>query len=280
MKAVLDPKVKKDELIIGEKTFHSRLIVGTGKFSNFELMKEAHEKSGAEIITVAIRRIDLNAPGHVGLIDEIDTKKYWILPNTAGCATKEEAIRIARLGRAMGINNWVKLEVIPDPKYLLPDPIATFEAAKELIQEGFVVLPYINADPILAKRLEEIGCATVMPLGSPIGSGQGVKCAANIEIIIKESNVPVVVDAGLGVPSEAAYVMEMGANAVLLNTAIACAEDPVLMAEAFKLGVEAGRKAYLAGRIPQKEYASASSPLQGVVRDAPAGRLYKEKNHA
>ena len=251
--------------MIGGKTFTSRLIVGTGKYTDFNVMKKAHEKSGAEIITVAIRRVDLKAPGHIGLLDEIDTNKYWILPNTAGCTTKEEAVRIARLGRAMGINNWIKLEVIPDPKYLLPDPIATFEAARELVNEGFIVLPYINADPILAKRLEEIGCATVMPLGSPIGTGQGVKCQANIEIIIKECNVPVIVDAGLGVPSEASLVMELGADAVLANTAIACAHDPAQMAEAFKLGVEAGRKAYLAGRIPVKEYASASSPLQGIV---------------
>ena len=266
MKAVLDPQVKKkDELIIGGKIFHSRLMIGTGKFPNFETMKDAHKNSGAEIVTVAIRRVDLNTPGHAGLLDHIDTKKYWILPNTAGCTTKEEALRVARLSKAMGINNWIKLEVIPDPKYLLPDPIATFEAAKDLIQEGFVVLPYINADPVLAKRLEEVGCATVMPLGSPIGTGQGVKCQANIEIIIKQSSVPVVIDAGLGVPSEAATVMEMGADAVLINTAIACAQDSVQMAEAFKLGVEAGRKAYLAGRIPVKEYASASSSLQGVI---------------
>ena len=265
MKAVLDPLVKKDELVIGGKVFKSRLMVGTGKFLDFNIMKEAHEKSGAEIVTVAIRRVDLNAPGHVGLIEQIDTKKYWILPNTAGCQTKEEAVRIAKLSRAMGINNWVKLEVIPDPKYLLPDPIATYEAAQELIKDGFVVLPYINADPILAKRLEDIGCATVMPLGSPIGTGQGVKCSANIEIIIKQSKVPVIVDAGIGVPSEASCVMEMGADAVLLNTAIACAQDPVQMAEAFKLGVESGRKAYLAGRIPIKEYASASSALHGII---------------
>jgi len=251
--------------VIGGKTFTSRLIVGTGKYTDFNVMKKAHEKSGAEIITVAIRRVDLKAPGHIGLLDEIDTNKYWILPNTAGCTTKEEAVRIARLGRAMGINNWIKLEVIPDPKYLLPDPIATFEAARELVNEGFIVLPYINADPILGKKLEEIGCATVMPLGSPIGTGQGVKCQANIEIIIKECNVPVVVDAGLGVPSEASLVMELGADAVLANTAIACANDSAQMAEAFKLGVEAGRKAYLAGRIPIKEYASASSPLSGIV---------------
>ena len=266
LKTVLDLQIKKDELTIGGKTFQSRLMIGSGKFTDFKIMKEAHEKSGAQIITVAIRRIDLNAPGHIGLLEQIDTNKYWILPNTAGCQTKEEAIRIAKLSREMGINNWIKLEVIPDPKYLLPDPISTFEAARELIEDGFVVLPYINADPILAKRLEEIGCATVMPLASPIGSGQGVKCAANLEIIIKQSNIPVVIDAGLGVPSEAAQVMEMGADAILLNTAIAGATNPVQMAEAFKRGVEAGRKAYLAGRIPVKEYANASSPMQGIVR--------------
>lgn len=265
LKAVSDPKVKSDEFVICGKTFHSRLMVGTGKFSDFEVMNKTHEKSGAEIVTVAIRRVDLSAQGHVGLLDAIDIKKYWILPNTAGCQTKDEAVRIAKLSRAMGINNWVKLEVIPDPKYLLPDPIATLEAAKELVEDGFVVLPYINADPVLAKRLEEIGCVTVMPLGSPIGTGQGIKTFANIDIIIKQSNVPVIVDAGIGVPSEASQVMEMGADAVLVNTAIACAEDPLLMAEAFKLGVEAGRKAYLAGRIPVKEYASASSPLQGII---------------
>ena len=265
MKAVLDLQIKKDELVIAGKVFQSRLMLGTGKFSDFEVMKEAHEKSGAGIVTVAIRRIDLNSCGYIGLLEQIDTKKYWILPNTAGCQTKEEALRIARLSKAMGINNWIKLEVIPDPKYLLPDPITTLEAAKELIQEGFVVLPYINADPVLAKRLEEIGCATVMPLGSPIGTGQGLKTFASIDIIIKQSKVPVIVDAGLGVPSEASQVMEMGADAVLVNTAIACAKDPVLMAEAFKFGVQAGRKACLAGRIPVKEYASASSPIQGVV---------------
>ncbi len=266
MKSVLDPQIKKDELIISGKTFQSRLMIGTGKFTDFRTMNEAHEKSGAQIITVAIRRVDLNAPGHAGLLDQIDMNKYWILPNTAGCQTKEEAVRVAKLSREMGINNWIKLEVIPDSKYLLPDPIATFKAARELIEDGFVVLPYINADPVLAKRLEEIGCATVMPLGSPIGSGQGVKCAANIEIIIKQSSVPVIVDAGLGVPSEAAQVMEMGADAILVNTAIACAKNPAQMAEAFRLGVEAGRKAYLAGRIPIKEYASASSQKEGVVR--------------
>ena len=252
-------------ITIGGKTFNSRLMVGTGKFSDFETMQKAHAASGAEIVTVAIRRVDTNAPGHVGLMNYIDTDKYWILPNTAGCATVEEALRVARLSRSMGINNWIKLEVIPDSKYLLPDPIATLEAAKILVDEGFTVLPYINADPILAKRLEEIGCATVMPLASPIGSGQGVKTLENIKIIIEQANVPVVVDAGIGVPSDAASVMEIGADCCLINTAIALAENPIKMAEAFKLGVQAGRLAYEAGRIPQKPYASASSPLTGIV---------------
>ena len=250
---------------IAGKTFSSRLMVGTGKFSDYETMQQAHIASGAEIVTVAIRRVDTGAPGHVGIMDYIDTDRYWLLPNTAGCQTVEEALRVARISKAMGINNWIKLEVIPDAKYLLPDPIATLEAAQRLIEEDFVVLPYINADPLLAKRLEEIGCATVMPLASPIGTGQGVKTAENIKIIIEQANVPVVVDAGLGVPSEASYVMEMGADCVLVNTAIALAQNPVKMAESFKLGVQAGRTAYEAGRIPVKAYASASSPLTGVV---------------
>lgn len=198
-------------------------------------------------------------------MNHLDLNKYWLLPNTAGCATVEEALRVARLSKAMGINNWIKLEIIPDPKYLMPDPIATFEAAKILIDEGFVVLPYIGADPILAKRLEEIGCATVMPLASPIGTGQGIKTLENIKIIIEQANIPVVVDAGIGVPSDASKVMEMGADFCLINTAIAQAKDPVKMAEAFKNGVIAGRMAYEAGRIPVKEYASASSPLTGIV---------------
>lgn len=252
-------------LKIGDKTFTSRLMVGTGKFSNFEDMKKAHAASGAEIVTVAIRRVDTNAPGHVGIMDHIDLNKYWLLPNTAGCATAEEAIRVARLSRAMGINNWIKLEVIPDAKYLLPDPIATLEAAKVLVDEGFTVLPYVNADPILCKRLEEIGCATVMPLASPIGTGQGIKTLENIKIIIEQANIPVVVDAGIGVPSDAALVMEQGADFCLINTAIAQAEDPEKMAEAFKLGVQAGRLAYEAGRMPVKAYAAASSPLTGIV---------------
>jgi len=252
-------------LKIGDKTFTSRLMVGTGKFADFETMKKAHSASGAEIVTVAIRRVDTNAAGHVGIMDHIDLNKYWLLPNTAGCATAEEAIRVARLSRAMGINNWIKLEVIPDPKYLLPDPIATFEAAKVLVEEGFTVLPYVNADPILCKRLEEIGCATVMPLASPIGTGQGIKTLENIKIIIEQANIPVVVDAGIGVPSDASLMMEQGADFCLINTAIAQAQDPEKMAEAFKFGVQAGRLAYEAGRIPLKAYASASSPLTGVV---------------
>ncbi len=250
---------------IADKEFTSRLMVGTGKYSDFDTMERALDASGAEIVTVAIRRVDMNAPGHVGLMEHLDLDKYWLLPNTAGCATAEEAIRVARLSRAMGINNWIKLEVIPDPKYLMPDPIATLDAAKVLVDEGFTVLPYINADPILAKRLEEIGCATIMPLASPIGSGQGIKTLENIKIIIEQSNIPVVVDAGIGVPSDAAAVMECGADFCLINTAIAKAQDPVKMAEAFKYGVIAGHAAYEAGRIPKKEIASASSPLVGVV---------------
>jgi len=252
-------------LKIADKEFSSRFMIGTGKYPDFETMKKAHSASGAEIVTVAIRRVDIGAIGHVGLMEHIDLNKYWILPNTAGCATAEEAVRIAHLSRAMGINNWIKLEVIPDPKYLLPDPIATFEAAKILVEEGFVVLPYINADPILAKRLEEIGCATVMPLASPIGSGQGVRTLDNIKVIIEQANVPVIIDAGLGTPSDAAIAMENGADACLLNTAVALAQNPEKMALAFKLGIEAGRVAYEAGRIPVKEIASASSPLVGIV---------------
>jgi thiazole synthase len=252
-------------LTIAGKEFTSRLMVGTGKYSDYATMQAALAASGAQIVTVAIRRVEMNAPGHENIMDYIDLNKYWLLPNTAGCATVDEAVRVARLSRAMGINNWIKLEVIPDAKYLLPDPIATLEAAKILVAEGFSVLPYINADPILAKRLEEVGCATVMPLASPIGSGQGIKTLENIKIIIEQANIPVVVDAGIGVPSDAAAVMEHGADFCLINTAIAKAENPVKMAEGFKLGVQAGRLAYEAGRIPVKAIASASSPLTAIV---------------
>ena len=250
---------------VADKEFHSRLWVGTGKYDDFDTMQKALTAAEAEVVTVAIRRVEINAPGHAGLMDYIDTDKYWILPNTAGCTDVDEAVRVARLSRAMGINNWIKLEVIPDPKYLMPDPIATLEAAQKLVDDDFVVFPYINADPVLAKRLEEIGCAAVMPLASPIGSGQGLKTLDNIKIIIEQANIPVVCDAGIGVPSDAAMVMEYGVDFCLINTAIAKAENPVKMAEAFKYGVMAGRVAYEAGRIPRKEIAAASSPLVGVV---------------
>jgi thiazole synthase len=242
----------------------SRLFVGTGKYRSDEEMLAALEASGCELVTVALRRLDLDDPNRKTILDLIDWQRYRILPNTAGCQTAKEAIRIARLARSMGLSDWVKLEVIPDPRYLLPDPIETLEAAKVLIAEGFTVLPYINADPILARRLEEAGCATVMPLGSPIGSGQGLVTQRQIELIIEHAGVPVVVDAGIGSPSDAALAMELGADAVLVNTALALAKDPPLMADAIRQGVEAGRKGFLAGRIPRLAYASASSPTTGV----------------
>mgnify|MGYP001607349051 CR=1 FL=1 len=261
-----------DPLVIAGKSFQSRLMVGTGKYRTNEEMVAAIQASGAEIVTVAIRRLNLDNPKEKTILDYIDWTRYTILPNTAGCRTAEEALFVARLGRQVAQSNWVKLEVIPDPKYLFPDPVGTLDAAKQLIKEGFVVLPYIHADPILARKLEEIGCATVMPLGSAIGSGQGIHTADEVRIIIESANVPVVVDAGLGVPSDASEALEMGAQAVLVNTAIAQAKDPVLMAESFKLGVEAGRKAYLAGRIPRKAYAQASSPTADVPQAAKTAR--------
>lgn len=266
--AFTDPK----PLVIAGRPFRSRLMTGTGKYRNFEQMQQSVTASGCEIVTVAVRRVQTNAPGHEGLAEALDWQTIWMLPNTAGCQTAEEAIRVARLGREMAKllgqedNNFVKLEVIPDAKYLLPDPIGTLTAAEQLVKEGFAVLPYINADPLLAKRLEEVGCATVMPLGSPIGSGQGIRNTANIQIIIENAQIPVVVDAGIGTPSEAAQAMEMGADALLINTAIAQAENPAWMAQAMGMATVAGRMAYLAGRIPLKSYASASSPLTGVVK--------------
>ena len=261
-----------DPLVIAGKEFESRLMIGTGRHRAMEEMVESIEASGAEIITVAIRRLDLNNPKEKNILDYFDWDKYTILPNTAGCKTAEEAIFTARLAREVTGSNWIKLEVLPYlPDYLLPDPVGTFEAAVQLLEEGFVVLPYIHADPILARKLQDLGCATVMPLGSAIGSGQGILTAEEIELIIAEANVPVVVDAGLGVPSDAAQALEMGADSVLINTAIAQAQDPALMGEAFRLGVEAGRKAYLAGRISAKTLGTPSSPTEGMAT-APASR--------
>ncbi len=252
-------------LVVAGTPLRSRLFVGTGKYRTSEEMNAAFAASGTELITVALRRIDFDDPKSRSVLEAVDWTRYRILPKTAGCQTAEDAIRIARMARAMELSDWIKLEVIPDPKYLLPDPIGTLDAARVLIDEGFTVLPYIGADPILAKRLQEMGTATVMPLGSPIGSGQGILNLEAIKIIIEQATVPVVVDAGIGTPSDAAIAMEAGADAVLINTAIALAEDPALMAEAMAQAVDAGRKAYQAGRIPVKPYASASSPTTNLV---------------
>ena len=258
-------------LKIGNKEFKSRLLLGTGKYSSLEEMKKSLSNSNCEIVTVAVRRIQGIEKGHKGLMESINWKKIWMLPNTAGCTNAEEAIRVARLGRELAKlagqenNNFVKLEVIPDKKYLLPDPIGTLKAAEQLVKEGFTVLPYINSDPLIAKQLEEIGCATVMPLGSPIGSAQGIKNTANISMIIEEAKIPIIIDAGIGVPSEAAQALEMGADGVLINSAIALAKNPSLMANAFFKATEAGRDAYLSGRLEEKLFASPSSPLDGVI---------------
>jgi len=254
-----------NELVIDGRKFRSRLMVGTGKFPNADVMGEAIEASGAEIVTVALRRVDINNPQD-DILKQIDPEKYLLLPNTSGARDAEEAVRLARIARAAGCEPWVKLEVTPDPYYLLPDPIETFKAAEILVKDGFKVLPYINADPILCKRLEEIGTVTVMPLGAPIGSNKGIKTTDNLRVIIEQANVPVVVDAGIGAPSHAATAIEMGADSVLVNTAIATAGDPVRMAEAFKLGVEAAVTARDAGMPGQKDKADASSPLTGFLR--------------
>ncbi|MBN1234096.1 MAG: thiazole synthase [Candidatus Coatesbacteria bacterium] len=256
--------MNKDSLVIAGKEFSSRLLAGTGKFSSHDLMARAIEASGAEIVTVALRRVDISNPQD-SLLNHIDREKYLLLPNTSGAHDADEAIRLARLARASGLPNWIKLEVTPDPRYLLPDATETLKAAEILIKEGFIVLPYINADPILAKRLQELGTATVMPLGSPIGSNKGIRTRDSIEIIIEQAIVPVVVDAGLGAPSHAAEAMEMGADAVLVNTAIAIANDPVNMAKAFKKGVKAGRLAFLSGLGSESKTARASSPLTGFL---------------
>jgi thiazole synthase len=254
-----------DDLVIGGKRFTSRLMLGTGKYRSMEEQSAAIEASGCEIITVAIRRLNLDNPNEKTLLDYIDWSRYQILPNTAGARTAEEAVFTAHFARELTGSNWIKVEVQPDPGSLLPDPIGTYEACQTLVDEGYVVLPYIGADPILAKRLEEIGCATVMPLGSPIGSGQGILTLEEIRLIVAQARVPVVVDAGLGVPSDAALAMEAGADCCLINTAVAQARDPARMAVAMKLGVEAGRLAYEAGRMPRREHAVASSPREGVV---------------
>jgi thiazole synthase len=253
-----------DTFIIAGKTFASRLIVGTGKYSSPAVMVRAHEASGADMITVAVRRVNLDRTKE-SLLDYIDTSKYFILPNTAGCYTADEAIRTARLGREVGLSNWVKLEVIGDEKTLFPDNEALIEATRVLVKDGFVVLPYTNDDPIACRKLEDAGAAAVMPLGAPIGSGLGIQNVNNIRIIREFARVPVIVDAGVGTASDAALAMELGADGVLMNTAIAGAQDAVAMAEAMNLAVRAGRLAYLAGRIPRKMYANASSPVEGLV---------------
>jgi len=255
----------KDFLQIGPYEFHSRLLLGTGKFSNLEVQGQAVDASGAEILTFAVRRLNLENPDAPNFLEQLDLKKYTLLPNTAGAYTAEEAVRIARLARASGLCDMIKVEVIGDQRTLLPDPVGTLEASRQLVEEGFIVLAYTNDDPILAKRLQEAGVHAVMPGASPIGSGQGILNEHYLRFIIEEAKVPVIVDAGIGSPADAAKAMELGADGVLLNTAVALADNPVLMAEAMKLAVEAGRKGYVAGRIPKKRYASASSPQEGMI---------------
>jgi thiazole synthase len=251
--------------VIAGRTFRSRLIVGTGKYPSHQVMRDCHAASGADMVTVAVRRVNISDRSSESLLDYIDPERIFILPNTAGCYTAEEAIRTARLGREAGLSNWVKLEVIGDERTLFPDNEALIEATRILVSEGFVVLPYTNDDPIACRKLEEAGAAAVMPLGAPIGSGLGIQNANNMRIIREFSKVPVIVDAGVGTASDAALAMELGADGVLMNTAIAGAQFPVQMAEAMKHAVIAGRQAFLAGRIPKKMYATASSPVEGMV---------------
>ena len=251
--------------VIAGRSFTSRLIVGTGKYSSFPVMAQAHAASGADMVTVAVRRVNLSDRSRESLLDYIDTARMFILPNTAGCYTADEAIRTARLGREAGLSNWVKLEVIGDERTLFPDNEGLVEATRALVQEGFVVLPYTNDDPVVCRKLEDAGAAAVMPAGAPIGSGLGIQNVNNIRIIREFARVPLIVDAGVGTASDASLAMELGADGVLMNTAIAGAQDPVKMAEAMKLAVAGGRLAYRAGRIPRKAYASASSPIEGLV---------------
>jgi thiazole synthase len=252
-------------LVIAGRTFTSRLIVGTGKYSSHAVMAQAHAASGADMVTVAVRRVNISDRSRESLLDYIDTSRIFILPNTAGCYTADEAIRTARLGREAGLSEWVKLEVIGDERTLFPDNEALIEATRVLVREGFIVLPYTNDDPIACRKLEDAGASAVMPLGAPIGSGLGIQNANNIRIIREFARVPVIVDAGVGTASDAALAMELGADAVLMNTAIAGAREPVAMAEAMKHAVLAGRLASLSGRIPRKMYATASSPVEGMV---------------
>lgn len=258
---------KNQPLVVAGRIFRSRLIVGTGKFASPEAMRDALEASGAELVTVALRRADLTGKKDpfANILEFIDPNKYLLLPNTSGAMNAEEAIRLAHLAVAAGLPKWVKLEIHPDPRYLLPDPVETFKAADILVKEGFTVLPYINADPVLARRLQDIGAATVMPLGSPIGSNRGIQTRDQIRIIIEQATVPVVVDAGLGAPSHAAEAMEMGADAVLVNTAIAVASDPNRMADAFKIAIQAGRTAFELGLGAQSNTAAATSPLTAFL---------------
>ena len=254
-----------DRLVIAGREFKSRLWVGTGKYKDFAETRKAIEASGADVVTVAVRRVNITDRSKENLLDYIDPKKYTILPNTAGCYTVEDAVRYARLARAAGISDLVKLEVLGDEKTLFPDTAGLIEAARILIKEGFIVLPYTNDDPIVAKKLVDIGCPAVMPLAAPIGSGLGIRNPYNLKIIMEMIKVPIIVDAGVGTASDAALAMELGADAVLMNTAIAGAQDPIAMAEAMKYAVQAGRLAYKAGRIPRKLYATASSPIEGML---------------
>lgn len=254
-----------DILKIGSYEFHSRLLLGTGKFSDLNIQENAVRASETEVLTFAIRRLPIDNPDAPNFLETLNLKKFTLLPNTAGAFTTEEAVRIARLAKASGLCDMIKVEVIGDPKTLLPDPIGTLEATKILVEEGFIVLPYTSDDPILARKLQEAGAAAVMPGASPIGSGQGIVNPNNLRFIIEEARVPVIVDAGIGGPADAALAMELGADGVLLNTAVSGAQNPVLMAEAFKLAVQAGRKGFLSGRIPKKRYASASSPIEGMI---------------
>ncbi len=251
---------------LGGREFKSRLIIGTGKYKDFAETRRAVEESGAEIVTVAVRRVNITDRKSENLLDYLDPKRYQILPNTAGCSTAEEAVRTCRLAREVGVGEMVKLEVIGDTKTLFPDVAATIEAARILVKEGFKVLPYITDDPVACLRLQEIGCAAVMPLAAPIGSGLGIRNPYNLAIIIEQAKVPVIVDAGVGTASDAAFAMELGCDGILMNTAIAGAKDPIAMARAMKLAVDAGRIAFEAGRIDRKLYATASSPLGGLIQ--------------